>query len=94
MNCGSLSFSGHALRRMFQRGLGRRDVTDAIRDGEVIADYPDDRPHPSYLLLGFVNDRPIHVVVAHDLDAQHCIVVTAYIPDEALWADGFRKRRT
>lgn len=94
MNCGAISFSGHALRRMFQRGLSRWDVTAAIRDGEVIANYPDDRPHPCYLLLGFVNQRPVHVVVAHDQAKASCIVVTAYIPDRALWADGFRKRRS
>jgi len=94
VNCGSLSFSGHALRRMFERGLSRLDVAAAIHDGEVIADYPDDRPHPSCLLLGFVDHRPVHVVVAHDRARECCIVVTAYIPDSALWADGFRKRRS
>jgi len=94
LNCGSLSFSGHAVRRMFERGLSRQDVAAAIRDGEVIADYPDDRPYPSCLLLGFVDNRPVHVVVAQDQAQACCIVVTAYIPDSALWADGFRKRRS
>jgi hypothetical protein len=79
---------------MFERSLSRQDVATAIRDGEVIVDYPDDSPHPSYLVLGFVDQRPVHVVVAQDQARSHCIVVTTYIPDPALWTDGFRKRKS
>jgi len=32
--------------------------------GEEVAAYPDDRPYPSYLVLYYINQRPIHVVVA------------------------------
>jgi len=45
-------FSGHAVRRMFERGLSKDDVLGIVRDGEVIADYPEDEPYPSYLQTG------------------------------------------
>jgi hypothetical protein len=59
-------FSGHAIRQMFNRNLKKRDVLDVIRQGEVIINYPDDTPYPSYLILGFVRDVPVHVVFTFD----------------------------
>lgn len=86
-------FSGHAVRRMFERGLSKDDVLGIIRSGEVIADYPDDSPYPSCLLLGLVRGRPVHIVLAHDRETDTAVVVTAYEPDPGLWNDGFRTRR-
>jgi len=86
-------FSGHAIRQMFHRGLGKDDIIRAIKDGKIIIDYPDDKPYPGCLMLGFVNNRPIHVVFAVDKEQQVGIVVTAYIPDSGLWADDFKTRR-
>lgn len=93
MNCNHVSFSGHAVRRMFQRGIKRQEVTEVIATGEIIANYPDDQPHPSFTLLGFAGAIPVHVVVAQDQQDDACIVIPAHIPDNALWSDGFRKRR-
>ncbi len=93
MECASVAFSGHALRRMFERELGREAVLDVIRDGEMIADYPDDSPYPSRLLLGFVGDKPVHVVVAREPRQAHCFVVTAYRPDSGVWQPDFKHRR-
>ena len=87
MKCSHISVSGHAVRRMFQRGIKRLEVT------EIIASYPDDQPHPGFPLLGFAGMTPVHVVVAQNQKDHNCVVVTAYIPDAALWAGDFRKRR-
>ena len=35
--CKEFAFSGHALRRMFERGINTDQVTGAVRNGEVIA---------------------------------------------------------
>ncbi len=56
-------------------------------------DYPDDRPYPSRLILGFVGERPIHVVSA-DIDEDNTtVVITAYKPDPNLWEPGFERRK-
>ncbi|WP_293653943.1 DUF4258 domain-containing protein, partial [Thiolapillus sp.] len=47
LDCSSLKFSGHAVSRMFERGIRKEDVVQAVNDGEVIQRYPDDRPYPS-----------------------------------------------
>ncbi len=86
-------FSGHALRRMFERQIGKDDVLAVISSGEVIEDYPDDSPYPSCLLLGFVDKRPLHAAIAVNLEGKTCYVITAYPPNPDLWHD-FRTRKT
>lgn len=89
----NILFSGHALRRMFQRSITRDQVIDVIELGEVIADYPNDKPYPSKLILGFVDEIPVHVVFSENKETATGIVVTAYIPDTSLWGDDYRSRR-
>jgi len=93
MECHRLSFSRHAITRMFERGLSVSDVRDVIAHGDAIASYPDDQPYPSTLLLGYSGKRPIHVVVAQAPADGACFVITAYEPDPAVWTDDFRRRR-
>jgi len=59
----------------------------------VIEDYPDDRPFPSRLLLGFPDERPLHVATARDEAARTVHVITVYEPDPLLWSGDYRKRR-
>ena len=93
MNCSCVLFTGHALRRMFQRELGKDDVIEVLKAGECIAEYPEGRPYPGYLILGFAGSWPVHIVVARDVADETCYVVTAYVPDRSLWSDDFRTRR-
>jgi hypothetical protein len=79
---------------MFEKRISKSDVLEVISSGEVIAGgYPGDKPFPSSLILGFVGDRPIHVVSAIDLESQTCHIITVYRPDSVLWSDDFKLRR-
>jgi hypothetical protein len=93
MDCKRVDFSGHAIQRMFQRGISVDMVLAAVSSGEVIADYPDDTPYPSQMLLGFWAGRPVHVLVAINHKTATCIIVTAYEPQADHWEKDFRKRR-
>ena len=93
MNCQKLVFSSHAIQQMFFRRISKEDVKTAINYGEVIEEKPDDTPFLSYLILDFVNNKPIHVVFSYDQINDTGYVVTAYITDPQLWTDNFRKRR-
>ena len=93
MDCKDLHYSRHAFERMFQRGIDPDAVARVVASGEVIADYPDDKPYPSALLLGFHGEQPVHAVVAHDPATGDCHLVTIYWPDPAIWDKTFRKRR-
>jgi hypothetical protein len=87
-------FSGHAVRQMFNRNILKADVLAVIESDKIITEYPDDKPYPSRLMLGFVNDVPLHVVFAVGKEQQIGIVITAYIPDPLLWSENFKLRRS
>jgi len=92
MDCKELIFSAHAIQRMFERRIETIHIKAIIKYGEIITEYPDDLPFPSYLILGWVNNRPIHAVVAINGKSKRCYIITAYIPDPSLWSSDFRKR--
>lgn len=91
MDCTEVKFSGHALQRMFERDISKQSVIAVISTGEIIQEYPDGM---SVLLLGFIDNRPLHVVVARRIGSDTCIVVTTYVPNPSLWSDDYRSRRT
>ena len=93
MNCRSIQFSRHANEQMFSRQIPPAAVIDIIKIGETIRAYPDDKPYPSALVLGFSDNQPIHVVVARDEHSHGCYVVTAYRPDPDCWSGDYKKRR-
>lgn len=92
MDCADVVFTGHATARLFERGLGKDDAVSVIHEGEVIQSYPDDRPYPSYLVLGRVKAGPVHVLIARDGSSRRCYVVTAYVPDPGMWTADFRRK--
>ncbi len=93
MNCKELVFSRHAIQRMFERSISRDTVVSTVYAGECIDTYPEDRPYPSVLLLGWSEDQPIHLVLAQNAMTEQCIVVTVYIPTEEQWLSDFTKRK-
>jgi hypothetical protein len=85
-------FRVHAILRMFERRIEEEDVQHVLKDGEVIEDYPMDKPYPSRLILGWCGSRPIHVVAADNHDDKETIVITAYEPESNKWDPTFRRR--
>ena len=74
--------------------ISENEVREAVLSGQVIKEYPEDKPHPSILILGFTsNRRPIHLVAAHEPDEDQAVVVTAYEPTPELWYELRRRRR-
>jgi hypothetical protein len=92
MDAAILIFRVHALKRMFERGIGETEVRDILEQGEIIERYPNDSPYPSNLMLGYSNGRALHVVVAHNSADNAIIVVTVYVPDPKRWDKNFRVR--
>lgn len=92
MECKTLHFSRHAFERMFQRGIDPAAVARIVAKAEIIFEYPDDKPFPSALLLGFLGKQAIHTVVARSDDGD-CHLVTVYLPDPAIWDKTFKRRR-
>lgn len=82
----------HAIERMFQRDVNEEDVEYVVNFGEIIENYPDDQPYPSFLVLGFVENRALHVVYAKD-ENNSIIVITVYEPTLEKWFKDLKMRR-
>jgi hypothetical protein len=48
MDCKKIMIGEHSFRRMFEREISPEDVLEAVRNGEIIKEDPDDRPYPSF----------------------------------------------
>jgi hypothetical protein len=78
---------------MFQRDISEYIVQKTIINGEVIEEYLDDKPYPSFLVLTFENedlDKPIHVVYAKN--SNDIIIITAYKPSMSKWTNNYKIR--
>jgi len=80
----------HAKLRMAERLITTSDIENAIKNGEIIEEYPDDKPCPSALLLGKVKKKPIHIVIG--ICEDHIRIITEYIPSKKKWIN-YKKRR-
>jgi hypothetical protein len=89
---GKIIFRTHAIQRMFQRSIGVEDVRHILSSGETIEEYPDDTPYPSRLIAGWIEKRPIHVVVADNIADNETIIITVYEPEIDKWSSDFRRR--
>lgn len=93
MDCREITFTKHAFERMFSRSISPRDVRNIVVNGETIITYPNDVPFQSTLLLGYLDKRPIHVLVGKDPSTAICYIITVYEPDITIWEDDFKRRR-
>lgn len=84
-------YSSHALKRMFQRGLSTAAIEHVLKSGQVVASYPEDQPYPSFLMLGWSEKTPIHVVAA-STETGDTVVITAYIPEPSVWDSTFSRK--
>lgn len=90
---GEYEVTNHVIERSTIRGISRQEILDAIQNGELLEDYPDDKYWPSCLLLGRSSRGVIlHIVCSYPIRPL-VKIITAYEPDPQEWIDG-RTRRT
>lgn len=89
---GKVKFSIHAQERIDERKVLISEIEKVISTGEIIEKYPDDKPYPSYLILGYVrNNQPLYVLCAL---GENLIIVTVHWFDPEKWINHkTRKRR-
>lgn len=89
---GEYEFSQHAVDQSILRRVLVGEIAEAIANGEIIEDYPDDKYGPSCLVFGLTRSgRPLHVQVTYP-SRPLVKIVTVYEPDPDHWAE-FRVRR-
>ena len=90
----SIEYSLHGAERRVGHDYTRADVRAALRDGEIIERYEDTGRGPSYLLLHWIDNRPLHVVTVDKAKEEKAVVVTLYDPQTRAdkWTDDYRRR--
>lgn len=89
----SIEWRKHVFERMLERDISRSDVNEVLMNGEVINNYPKDKPFASALFFKVVNGRPLHVVAAIDRESQKVYIITAYEPSLEIFKKDFKTRR-
>lgn len=86
-------FSKHAVDQSILRRISVQELREAVANGEIIDDYPDDKYGPSCLILGYTRaGRPLHIQCSYP-SRPLTKIITLYEPDPNQWV-GFRIRRT
>lgn len=78
---------------MFERNIKVEEIKSILINPTILNYYEEDKPYPSYLLLGWQNDRPLHLVVALNKENKETIIITAYEPTLEEWNDSFNIRK-
>ena len=78
---------------MLERNISSEHVKEILRMGKSIENYPRDKPYSSYLMLGWVLHRPIHIVAADNAAEKETVVMTVYEPEPTQWDQAFERRK-
>jgi len=68
--------------------ISLREARESVLAGEIIEQYPDDKPYPSCLVFSRLeNNDPIHTVWAFNSATNSSVLITIYRPDSERWID-------
>lgn len=88
----NIAITEHARIRLLERNISIDDIINGINTGEIIKQYPDDKPLESCLILGLsVKKNYIHIVVSCDVNFIY--LITAYFPNPDIWETNFKTRK-
>jgi hypothetical protein len=90
---GLIEWQKHSLERMLERGITRDMVKHALLTGEIIEDYSEQKPYRGALVLGWIQGKPLHVVIAFDESNGFCSIITTYEPDLEHFEEDYKTRR-
>lgn len=92
---GRVKWSRHALNELASEPVTVPDVENALRQAEVIEDYPHLRRYlPDCLVLAYTESgQVLHCVVAINVSSDSILIVTVYTPTEEEWENDWRTRK-
>ena len=82
---GAYYWRQHAIQRSIERAITEEEVVEALMNGEIIEEYPEDKYGPSCLILGRTQaGRPLHVQCSLPPTVWN---ITLYEADPDEWID-------
>ncbi|MCW5907688.1 MAG: DUF4258 domain-containing protein [Chitinophagales bacterium] len=88
----TFEYTKHVLEKADERNIDLNIVEHTIEYGDKIAEYPSDKPYPSFLYLSFFEGRPLHVCFAQ-VNNITCRVITAYEPSLLIFENDYKTKR-
>ena len=86
-------FSKHAVDQSILRKIRVQEVREAITNGQVIEDYPEDKYGSSCLICGSTKaKRPVHVQCSYP-SRPIIKIITVYEPNPQQWNEDLTQRR-
>ena len=87
-----IRWTNHVMIRLLQRNITQDDVEKALFNGEIIEEYENDYPYPSYLVYGInLSNRVLHIVCSPT--EEELWIITAYYPDNIEWETDMKTRK-
>ncbi|OHB98291.1 MAG: hypothetical protein A2W74_02045 [Planctomycetes bacterium RIFCSPLOWO2_12_38_17] len=87
---GEYIITRHAQKRCDARKISLDEIKHVIYTGEIIENYPYDKPYPSFLILGNVRENmPLYVLCAM---GQIVHIITVHWLDPFKWLDPKTRR--
>jgi Domain of unknown function (DUF4258) len=84
-------FTEHASSRAAKRKIFSNEIEEAVLNGEVIEDYPDDKYGPSCLILGVTKgNRVLHIQISYPPNIK---IITVYEPSLDQWESDWKVRK-
>jgi hypothetical protein len=83
--------SFHAEKERYAEDISIEDIETAILSGEILENYPTDSRGKSCLILGYSEERAIHIVCGYTT-IKSIRIITVYLPKPPKWIND-RKRR-
>lgn len=90
-NAQKIVLSDHIRGRMQGKNISMFDIINGISTGEFIEDYPKAYPYPACLILGYTNNKPIHICIG--IGSKSGIFITAYWPSLDKWECDYKTRK-
>lgn len=89
-----IRITDHADEEAHSDYLSFDEIFISVVQGEIIEEYPDDKPYPSCLIYGLsFRNKPIHSVWAYNSENQWAVLITVYKPDPKRWIDWKQRRK-
>jgi hypothetical protein len=90
---GNVAITRHAEIERRADDLGYEEIYFSVVEGEIIEEYPQDKPYPSCLVYGDTFEgEPVHSVWTYNEANGAAVLITVYRPNPARWIN-FRERR-
>lgn len=90
-----IRITDHADEEAHADRLSFEETFYSVFQGEIIEEYPEDKPYPSCLVYGeSFKGEPIHSVWAYNSNNRWAVLITVYRPAPERWINWRVRRKT